>query len=118
VKTAILTVLDDAGHPVWEGSALEFARANEMTRDDVAEMVACLRGVPGEPPEPYVVGGGAAQLFYVHLADDDEALHCAYCDAKNFPEYLRCIACGEPRPALVGLDDALSVINFRPGMHA
>lgn len=101
MQIATLCVMDEAGHPVWDGSALEFIRANELNREQVAEMVAVLRGEPGMPPEPYTVGGGAAALFYVSLVDPTipsirrvEREFCPHCDATNFPDYVRCIACG------------------------
>lgn len=91
---ATLSVLDDAGYAWWTGSALDFIRANRMTRDEVAEMVSTLRGVPGKPPQPYTVGGGAAPALYVHLVERaPEMERCPHCDVANFPEYIRCIAC-------------------------
>ena len=69
MNIATLSVLDDAGYVWWTGSALEFIRANRMTRDEVTEMVATLRGVPGEPPQPYTVGGGAAAELHVLLVE-------------------------------------------------
>lgn len=69
MNIATLSIQDGAGQEVWTGSALEFIRANDMTRDDVAEMVAVLRGAPGEPPQTYVVGGGAAAEFHVLLVE-------------------------------------------------
>lgn len=98
MRIATLAVMSDDGHQVWSGSALEFIRANEMSRDDVTEMVAVLRGVPGMPPEPYIVGGGAAAASYVSLVENIDAApapeHCWDCDAPNAHGYLGCIACG------------------------
>lgn len=117
---ATLSVLDDAGAEVWTGSALEFIRANDMTRDDVAEMVATLRGVPGEPPQPYTVGGGAAALFHVHLVERaPEVERCPHCDAANTPEYFYCIACGR-RPLTedqLGLIELGSWVRETRGSH-
>lgn len=108
MRFATVSVLDAEGAPVWDGSALEFIRANSMTREQAAEMVAVLRGEPGMPPEPYMVGGGAAPLFTVclveaapacrvcgehHTAHRVELEFCPHCDAGNSPDYLRCIAC-------------------------
>lgn len=102
MRFATLCVLDDTGGQVWSGSAMSFIRNNAMDRFQVMEMAACLRGVPGMPPEPYVMGGGAAPLAYVSLVEPEagtgarrvEREFCPYCDASNFPEYTRCIACG------------------------
>lgn len=92
MRVATLSVLDAAGAEVWTGSAREFIRANDMSRDDVAEMVAILRGVPGEPPQTYVVGGGAAAEFHIVLAEP-EMERCPHCGVANALDYLRCIAC-------------------------
>lgn len=109
MRFATVSVLDAEGAPVWDGSAREFIRANSMTRDQVAEMVAVLRGEPGMPPEPYMVGGGAAPLFTVCLVEAAPACptcgehhtfrrvereFCPHCDATNFRDYIHCIACG------------------------
>lgn len=97
MRIATLAVMSDDGHQVWSGSALEFIRANEMSRDDVTEMVAVLRGVPGMPPEPYIMGGGAAATSYVMLVaniDIEPATeYCWNCDAPNGSGYFTCIAC-------------------------
>jgi len=94
MKIATLAVMNDDGHQVWTGSALDFVRANQLSRDEVTEMCATLRGVPGMPPEPCIMGGGAAATSYVLLVmPDDAPEHCWKCDAVNPPEYLWCAAC-------------------------
>ena len=64
-----LVLMTEYGAYIWEGSALEFCRANHLGRDDVADMCATLRGQPNMPPEPWTIGGGAAPLMYVLLSE-------------------------------------------------
>jgi|GEM_PF-3665061 len=59
---ATLTLRHADGTTLWTGSALEFVRANDLDRDDVADMCDTLRY---EQPAQWFVGGGAQPLMYV-----------------------------------------------------
>lgn len=61
---ATLKLCDEDGTQLWTGSALEFVRANDLDRDDVAEMCDALRY---EQPSQWFVGGGAQPLMYVQV---------------------------------------------------
>ena len=70
MKIPTLAILDSAGALVWTGSALDFARANSLDADARRDLCATLRGSPDRSPEPWTVGGGAAEAFDVLLVTD------------------------------------------------
>lgn len=68
MRMAQIVVMGEAGEVVYEGSLKAFIRANEeypgnliqSLRDDMAQAHG--------RPEPTVIGGGAAPMFYVSIA--------------------------------------------------
>lgn len=66
MKLAQIVVMQETGEVVYEGSLKTFIRENE---EYPGHLVACLRdGMKQSPPEPALIGGGAAPAFYVSLA--------------------------------------------------
>lgn len=60
-------MIEHDGEPLWTGSLYAFARANDLTREEVAELVRDLRTLNEGRPQPASFGGGAAPLFHIHL---------------------------------------------------
>lgn len=68
MKLAEVAVLAESGELVWAGSLTDFCRANPPV--DRRALCRDLRDgitTPHGRPEPAVIGGGAAPMFYVSL---------------------------------------------------
>ena len=68
MNLATVSLMDSEGALTWTGSLLALAHDNSMNRAEVREIVETLRGREGWPPEPAVIGGGAAPEFMVMLS--------------------------------------------------
>lgn len=66
MRLARIAVLDSRGIVQWCGSLHRFCRANMLDGAFVAEVRASISQPHGRP-EPVILGGGAAPLFYVSL---------------------------------------------------
>lgn len=70
MKLAQIVVLDDFGTVQFEGSLLAFLRANKDDEYFCDYLLADLRqGMMQSPPDPAVVGGGAAPVFFVSMLE-------------------------------------------------
>lgn len=66
MKLAQVALLDEQGRNVWFGSLRGFFRANDMGREERADIIAQLRPCE-DRPSAACIGGGAAPVFYVSV---------------------------------------------------
>lgn len=69
MKIPAIVVMDESGAVAFDGSLANFLRINREGIDR-RELCAELRDgiTDGTPPEPAIIGGGAAPAFYISLA--------------------------------------------------
>ncbi|HLF10114.1 MAG TPA: hypothetical protein VJA26_02780 [Gammaproteobacteria bacterium] len=65
MKIPQITVLDELGAAIWDGSLLTFARDNAFDYEQTHELCNQLRPTSDGKLEPAFIGGGAAPEFMV-----------------------------------------------------
>jgi hypothetical protein len=66
MKLAQVVLMNEDGSEQWAGSLHEFCRANEYGRELPRQIRADMTQAHGRP-EPTILGGGAAPVFYLSL---------------------------------------------------
>lgn len=67
MKIPAITLIDEAGAVAYEGSLAEFLRVNREGIDFKAFIADLRQGIRSSPPEPAMIGGGAAPAFWASL---------------------------------------------------
>lgn len=67
MKIPAITMIDEAGAVAYEGSLAEFLRTNREGIDASAFIADLRQGALSSPPEPAMIGGGAAPAFWASL---------------------------------------------------